>query len=239
MILILKTGSTLANICALYGDFEEWFKEKMQLENGDYQVHLAGNYDTLPSLQNYSGIVITGSPLMVTDLAVKGSELGNWLMDQQRSGIPILGVCFGHQLLCVLNGGTIGFNTSGIEIGSAKTNLSLLGQSDQLLGKFPSSFEVYKSHRQSIAKMPESAEILSISDSGIIDAVKYDTNTWGVQFHPEFDAEIAKLYILEKGDELISEGLDIQQLLDGVVSVDFGTSLMVRFKELTGISYLL
>jgi len=158
------------------------------------------------------------------------------LLDQQRSGIPILGICFGHQLLCVLNGGSIGYNPSGIEIGSAKTNLSLAGQSDQLLGTFPSSFQVYKSHRQSIAKLPESAEILAVSDSGIIDAVKYDTNTWGVQFHPEFDAEITKLYILEKGDELISEGLDVQQLLDGVVSVDFGISLMARFMELTGIS---
>ena len=232
MILILKTGSTLPNICALFGDFEDWFKEKIQLENGDYQVYIAGNYDTLPSFLDYSGIVITGSPLMVTDLEVKNSRLGNWLLDQQRSGIPILGVCFGHQLLCVLNGGSIGYNPSGIEIGSAKTNLSQAGKSDQLLGKFPPSFEVYKSHRQSIAKMPESAEILAVSDSGIIDAVKYDTNTWGVQFHPEFDADITKSYIQEKSSELIAEELDVPELLKGVVLVDFGTRLLARFKEI-------
>jgi GMP synthase (glutamine-hydrolysing) len=232
MILIVKTGSTLPNIGAIHGDFEEWFKEKMQLEKGEYQVYSSGSYDTFPSLQNYSGIVITGSPLMVTDMDVKGSKLGNWLLEQQRCGIPILGVCFGHQLLCVLNGGSIGYNLSGIEIGSAKTNLSQAGRSDQLLGEFPSSFEVYKSHRQSIARIPESAQILAVNDSGIIDAVKYDTNTWGVQFHPEFDADITKSYIQEKGIELIADGLNVEELLKAVVSVDFGSQLLVRFMEI-------
>ena len=232
MVLILKTGSALANVRFAYGDFEDWIVGKMRLSELDYQVHLAGDYETLPIDQPYSGIVITGSPLMVTDIPIKGSNLCNWLLEQQGNGIPILGICFGHQLLSILNGGSVGYNFSGTIIGSARTYLTKAGQNDKLLGKLSPDFAVYKSHRQSVSELPESAEMLATDHSGIIDAVKFNSNTWGVQFHPEFNAEITKKYIQEKQDELYAEGFNVQELLDQVVRVDYGDRILIRFKEI-------
>jgi GMP synthase (glutamine-hydrolysing) len=232
MILILKTGSALANVKDAYGDFENWIARKMQLSELEYHVHLADNYESLPPEQYYSGIVITGSPMMVTDIPIQGSNLCNWLLEQQGNGTPILGICFGHQLLSVLNGGSVGYNISGIVIGSAKTQLTKAGQIDKLLGILPPEFAVYKSHWQSVSILPESAEILAFDQSGIIDAVKFNENTWGVQFHPEFDADITKKYILEKQDELHAEGIHFQELVDKVANVDYGDIILKRFKEI-------
>lgn len=232
MILILKTGSTRANIKASQGDFENWIIEKMELEEFEYIVHYVGDYKIIPPKQNYCGIIITGSPLMVTDIELENNILCNWLFDQQKKGTLILGICFGHQLLNVINGGSVDYNFSGTIIGSKTTYLTELGKNDKLLGTLPVCFNVYKVHQQSISILPEFAEVLATDNSGIIDAVKFGKNTWGVQFHPEFNSNVTKLYIQEKQKELVDEGFDIQDLLKNVISVDYGDRILKRFKEL-------
>jgi GMP synthase (glutamine-hydrolysing) len=232
MILILKTGSTLASISERYGDFEDWFAAKMQLAQSEYHVHPAGDYNHLPPEQHYSGIIITGSPFMVTEIKIKDSKLGNWLLHRQNTGTPVLGICFGHQLLNILNGGTVYYNPSGRIIGMEKTTLTAAGQQDSLLGALPSDFLVYKSHSQCVHTLPETAEILALSNSGIIDGIKFNENTWGLQFHPEFDSDITKRYIQENADGLIGQGLDVQELLKNVVNVNHGETILKHFDDI-------
>ena len=158
MILILKTGSTLDNIKALHGDFEDWIAEKMHMHPTEYQVHPTGDYNRLPPKKDYSGIIITGSPDMVTEINLKNTRIHGWLMERQKSGTPMLGICFGHQLLNILNGGTVAFNPGGNNTGMEKTHLTHAGRKDKLLGDLPDSFEVYKVHQQSILTPPEFAK---------------------------------------------------------------------------------
>jgi GMP synthase (glutamine-hydrolysing) len=134
MILILKTGSTLDNIKASHGDFEDWIAAKMQLDPSGYRVHSTGDYNRLPPDQDYSGIIITGSQDMVTDINLSETRLHGWLLEKQQNGMPIMGICFGHQLLNVLNGGTVDYNPSGSITGMEKTHLTMAGKRDQLLG---------------------------------------------------------------------------------------------------------
>jgi len=232
MILILKTGSAPANIRAVRGDFEDWIGNKMQLNESDYDVCVAGDYQTIPPERPYSGIVVTGSPMMVAELEWENRRLCNWLLEKQQGGIPILGICFGLQLLAVLNGGTVAANLSGTEIGSARTRLTRSGRQDLLLGDLPPVFEVYKSHKQSVSSLPEACEILATNSSGLIDAVRFSARSWGVQFHPEFDGSITRLYLQEKSEELVSEGVDVQKMLKRVVEVDYGMKILRRFKEI-------
>ena len=84
MILILKTGSTRESINAVRGDYEDWFADRMELSESDYHVHYADNYEGLPPELPFSGIVITGSPLMVTELKLESSKLIHWLKEKQR-----------------------------------------------------------------------------------------------------------------------------------------------------------
>lgn len=232
MILILKAGTTYNDIRANHGDFEDWVKEKMNLKEGEYFVHPIGDYQILPPDIDYKGIVITGSHSMVTNVEPKGSKICNWLLSAQNSTIPTLGICYGHQLLSVLVDGIVEYNSTGTIIGSAKTHLTQGGQNDKLIGGLPRAFEVYKAHKQSVFKLPKSAEILATSKSGMIDAFRLNNSTWGVQFHPEFDQNITKAYIHEHSKELIDEGLDPLELSNNVENVDYGVRILKCFKQI-------
>ncbi len=232
MILIIKTGTTFPKIKANHGDFEDWFKEKMNLREGEYLVHSIGDYENIPPEFHYTGIIITGSHAMVTNIEPKGTKFCNWLLDKQRSGIPILGICYGHQLLSVLIDGIVEYNSTGTKIGSKITHLTQAGKQDKLLGDLPPVFEVYKAHKQSVFKLPKSTEILATSESGMIDAFRFENNTWGIQFHPEFDNKITEAYIHEQFNELNDEGLDALEISSNVVNVDYGVKILKRFKEI-------
>jgi GMP synthase (glutamine-hydrolysing) len=80
---------------------------------------------------------------------------------------------------------------------------------------------------------PANAEILAYNNSGIIDAIRFNQNTWGLQFHPEFNPTITKLTIQAQSDELTSEGFDVQSLLSNVAQADCGIIILKRFKKLT------
>ena len=230
MILILKTGTTYKSIRSRYGDFEDWIKEKMNLKEGEYLIHPIGDYQIIPPDYNYKGIVITGSHSMVTDIEPRDSKICNWLLNAQRSGVPMLGICYGHQLLSNLVGGIVTYNTTGTVIGSENTYLTQAGQQDKLLGELPPVFEVYKANQQSVSKLPKSAEILATNESGMIDAVRFNNSTWGVQFHPEFDKNITKAY--QQSQELVNEGLDSLELTNEVVAVDYGIRILKCFKQI-------
>lgn len=232
MILIIKAGTTYPNIRAGLGDFEDWVKEKMKLKEGEFLVHSIVAYDDIPPDHRYKGIIITGSHSMVTNIEPKNSKICNWLLSVQKSGTPILGICYGHQLLSVLANGFVEYNATGTIIGSVNTYLTQAGQQDKLLGGLPSVFEVYKAHKQSVSKLPKSIDILATSDSGMIDAFRVNDNSWGVQFHPEFDENITKSYIHQQLKELSAEGLDPLELLGSVVHVDYGARIFKRFKQI-------
>jgi len=233
LILILKTGSTFESIKRNYGDFEDWLSDKMELSEKEFLVHSTNKYQNLPPDLKYTGIVITGSPLMVTDLKLNSLWVHDWLLDKQKKEIPILGICFGHQLLTVINGGSVKNNDSGTIIGSKPTYLTNKGKEDELLGILPSTFKAFKTHNQCIQVPPSTAEILSEDNSGSIDAIRFSTNSWGLQFHPEFTSTIMNLYIENKKVNLISEGLNIDSLVSTTETLDFGKKLLKQFKEIT------
>jgi len=75
MILILKTGSTLDNIKASHGDFEDWIVRKMHIHPSEYHIHPTGDYNHLPPEKEYSGIIITGSPDMLTEINLQETRM--------------------------------------------------------------------------------------------------------------------------------------------------------------------
>lgn len=232
MILIIKTGQTFDDIRQHNGDFEDWIVTRMGLVKSEYHVHSAGNYENLPLDLEYAGIIITGSPMMVTDLNWSTSKFCKWLRQQQDDGVPMLGICFGHQLLNLINGGTVNYIESGYMIGSSTTSLTNEGKDDELLGFLPETFGVFKAHKQHIHEPPKTAVILGINNFGIIDAIRFAEKSWGVQFHPEFDPKIMKLYIQEERISLILKGFNIDQLLTNVAPDDYGESILKRFNEI-------
>lgn len=97
-------------------------------------------------------------------------------------GIPILGICYGHQLLADMAGGKVA-NTGGAEYGN--TSLEVTGDS-VLLAEFPATQSVWMSHRDQVIEAPPGFVSVGSSEGAAVAVMEdRDRALYGVQFHPE------------------------------------------------------
>ena len=230
-VLIIKTGSTVQSLTEK-GDFEDWIKAAMGLPDEYFQVVSVYEGETLPLPLDISGIVITGSPAMVTEREAWSELTADYLEKQALSQTPVLGICYGHQLLAHALGGAVGYHPKGREIGTVDINLTDAARNDLLFSTLPSSFKAHVSHSQTAIKLPDGAVILADNDFESHQAVWYGNKVWGVQFHPEFDEEIIQGYIKERSEVIRREGLDPMKLLNSTTEAQIATDLLKRFVEL-------
>ena len=117
---------------------------------------------------------------------------------------PLLGVCFGHQLIAKIFGGEVKRNPRGIEFGNVSVDLAQEGAIDSLFEGISSQFLAPESHQDIISKLPkmEKTVILARNDMSAYQALAYGKTTRSVQFHPEITPKI-----LEKiGEALVQSG---------------------------------
>ncbi len=195
-ILIASCGDTFPSIRSRYGNFDLWFLDAFEEVGARAIVWNVHRELAAPEI-DFSGILITGSPAMVTDRAKWSESLGSWLKIQEGKDIPVLGVCYGHQLLADVWGGRVDYQPDGREIGSLLVSLSEDAKHDQLFGSLPKSFYVHLTHAQSVIFPPPGAVILAKSSRVGCQAFKLGKTVWGVQFHPEFSKEVMACYLDE------------------------------------------
>ena len=229
-LIILKVGSTLPILLDRRGDFEDWILAGL---GGDFRTRSildARNGSALPDPDELSGVVIAGSHSMVTERQPWSERLAAWLPGVVERQIPVLGICYGHQLLAYALGGEVGDNPNGREFGTIEVELN--AGYDPLLGGFAPRLPVQVCHTQSVLRLPERARRLASSTRDANEAYAIGERAWGVQFHPEFDAEVVRAYIEAYQQVLRSEGQDPQALLEGTVETPCGTQILRRFANL-------
>jgi GMP synthase (glutamine-hydrolysing) len=228
-ILIIKTGSTLASLKSAKGDFEDWIIHGSALPEAAFQVVNVETGETLPAYETIAAVMITGSHAMVSERLPWSETAAHWLAGAVVRGLPTLGVCYGHQLLAHALGGEVGYNPKGLEKGTVEITLTPEGQSDPLLSSLPPTPCLHVSHAQSVLRLPHGAVRLAYSRMDNHQAFCVNGNAWGVQFHPEFDADIVRAYIQADRRELIAAGQDPQSLLATCQDTPFGSQVLQRF----------
>ncbi len=186
-LLIIKTGASGESIKKVYGDHDERIIKKTGLNREKVAVVpvYKGHRPYLPD--NVSSVIVTGSPSMVTDREPWSVETSDFIKEISHKNIPILGICYGHQLLADAFGGEVGYHKLGKESGKVDIKLSGVASMDPLLGSMPKSFKAYAFHEQTVTKLPANAKVLAGNGFEKNHAVAYRDNVWGVQFHPEFN----------------------------------------------------
>ena len=230
--LIVKTGNTVNSLLESGEDFENWFVCGSGLAEGQVEVLPVHEGARLPQPDDYQGVLVTGSPAFVTDREDWSEATGEFLVAAITARIPILAICYGHQLLAHALGGTVGFHPQGREIGTVEVQLSDEGKQDPLLGNLPQCFSAQVSHSQTVVRLPAAAILLAGNAFEPHQAFRVGTSAWGLQFHPEFSARIVQAYISERREELVREGLDPGQLMSSVRPTREAASLLKRFVQL-------
>lgn len=230
-LLLLKTGSTFDEIVTAHGDFDHLFIAAL----GDSPVTIDtvdARHEALPALDNYQGVLITGSHHMVTDHEAWSDALLPYIREMAQRNLPVLGVCYGHQLLAEALGGKSGYHPDGAEIGTVEIRLTEQGQQDPLLGQMPAQFSVHVTHSQSALRLPDNAVLLAHNNYEPHQAFRVNSNIWGVQFHPEFTAAVNRVYLDKQQDKLSALGRDVAQLRAGIHETETCNSLIRRFADL-------
>ena len=231
-LLVIKTGDAPAPIVAKRRDFETWIAAGAGLSLNDVHIVRVFRGETLPEPTSVPGVIITGSPALVTDREPWSETTAQWLQGAVRAGVPTLGICYGHQLLAHALGGDVRNNPRGREIGTTDVKLNSAARSDALFGRFAEVLHLPVCHLQTVVRLPESATLLGSTPLDPNHIVRYANNVWGVQFHPEFDSNIVRGYIDAKREDMLREGLDADALWHSATDTADGTFVLRRFAEI-------
>ena len=143
------------------------------------------------------GLILSGGPA-----SVYAEDAYRMDPDLLATGVPILGICYGHQLLADMAGGEVA-NTGGAEYGN--TGLEVIADSALLAG-LPRSQQVWMSHKDQVIGVPPGFTSVAETAGATVAAMEdRDRSLYGVQFHPEVahtprGAEILKRFLYEVCD---------------------------------------
>jgi GMP synthase - Glutamine amidotransferase domain len=231
-LLIVKTGTTYAAIAKKHGDFEDFIINQIGISPRNVVKWSVYQHEAPPNLDDVSAVIITGSHSMVTEEFGWSVFLSEWLRNLAHKSVPILGICYGHQLIVHAFGGSVNYHPHGQEMGTVTINLTEEGRKDPLLKNLPSEFLGHVMHAQTVVKLPPEARVLAENEFERHHAFVLHDRIWGVQFHPEFTADITYEYIEEQRENLLRDGYDINLLLKSVQEHSFGKLLLNQFVEL-------
>jgi GMP synthase (glutamine-hydrolysing) len=140
-------------------------------------------------LKGRRGLIISGGPSSVYEPGSPSVDRGIFDLD-----VPVLGICYGHQLMAHLLGGLVERGEKG------EYGLAILEhrEQDALLAGLPERHQVWMSHRDTVAVMPPGFRLLASTATCRVAAMGDPARRfYGVQFHPEVVHTLFGRQILE------------------------------------------
>ncbi len=236
-LLVLFTGSAVETVKELHGDFDAHFRVAIgDAWTGPWATadarEISGKTEAkLPGYGELAGVIVTGSSSSVTDRVETPwmLQLEEWLRGAVTERLPLLGVCFGHQILASALGGEVRKNPRGRHIGSLVVRRDPDAQHDPLLDGLPDEFHANVSHRDHVAIAPPGIRRLITADHDDLHAFAAGPSARAVQFHPEFHDRIVRGYIGARREILQTEGLDPDALDRSVVDAPHARQILRNF----------
>lgn len=165
--------------------------------------------------QKIAGIILSGGPASVYDHGAPIIQKAIFSL-----GIPLLGICYGLQLMVHLLGGKV---VSGKkEYGPARLHVALKRSKRKILDGLPRLFTVWMSHGDEVTKLPEGFTTLGSTEHVPFAFVKdSERNLYGVQFHPEvehteYGAQILKNFVSLCNLSMQTPSIDILAIEDKI-----------------------
>jgi GMP synthase (glutamine-hydrolysing) len=233
VLLVLRTGDAIPEVAAHRGEFLHWIQRGVgDAWDGAWTEHDARTNAHFPAFDAVErlGILVTGSSSSVTERAPWMLHTEAYLREAVARNIPVFGICFGHQLLAQALGGNVAKNPRGREIGTVKLELHASAKDDLLFQGLPEGFVVNATHVDTVERLPPGATVLSHTALEPHAAYRIAGKpAWGVQFHPEIDAEVMRGYIHARRAILAGENIPWDEVRAAVTDAPQATLLMRNF----------
>jgi GMP synthase (glutamine-hydrolysing) len=226
-ILLYKTGETAPELVRDIGDYELWFARVMG-DGVELELHLAFNEPRHHNLRSYDGMVITGSPRSLVAPEPWMDDAAATVREAGDAGVPVLGVCFGHQLVGYAYGGQVRRNPNGWEVGTVEVELTDEGKRDALFAGLRPRLCVNQSHQDEVADLGR-ARRLATGTRTSNQAIAVGDHVRGVQFHPEMDGVVVRRLIEHRRLVLSGDGETVDEMLARTVDTPDAEAVLRNF----------
>ncbi len=164
----------------------------------------------LDNLEQYSGIISMGAHAGVLEEDKHAwmsheRKIMKWALDTET---PLLGLCFGSQLLASAAGGRI-FKAETGEFAWTKVDMLPEAANDPVIGTLGETVDAFQFHYDNI-ELPKNAVLLGESN-GTIEAFRVGSSAWATQFHPEVGLSQQLAWLSTYRGAFIREGIDINE----------------------------
>jgi GMP synthase-like glutamine amidotransferase len=185
---IVETGRPPEELVAKYGDYSTMIRRWLDLDLVEYS--------TIPVLDG----ALPGDPADAVSWIFTGSRFGVYedhpwippleafIRECHDRSIPIIGICFGHQLIAQAMGGKVRKSDKGWGLGVHE--YPVLRRLEEI-GPLPSSFSIEAFHQDQVEVAPQSAHVVASSGFCPNALLYYPDFALTIQGHPEFSAEYA------------------------------------------------
>ena len=191
-VVVIINGPGLKEVRDKYGHSYDWVRNACNVS--DVSFSQSNSYKgQFPNLDDGDGWIITGSAKSAyadIDWIIELEILIKRAYEVQK---PILGICFGHQLIAQALGGIVEKNNKGWELGSSTININDRGLISPIFKNILSDDFFYMSHEDVVSKLPPGAIELASNNKGN-QSYSIGNFIYGVQFHPEFPYDVAQKY---------------------------------------------
>ncbi len=157
------------------------------------------------------GVILSGGPRSVSDPDAPDVDF-----DYLKSlGVPVLGVCYGMQLLNVKHGGTVEPGTTR-EYGPASLHPE---KSSKLFNGLSDSSQIWMSHSDTCTQLPDGSNVIGRNEDNVPVAIQFSDNFFGIQFHPEVTHSHEGKLVLENFLSLVDDepGFKIEAFRDHLI----------------------
>ena len=192
---ILKAGRATRATRERIGDFDAMFLSLLSEPDQHWDVFDVEHGRFPPSLGDYAGVVLTGGPASATDDVPWVKELLNTVRACRDGAIPLLGICFGLQVVAQALGGQVAPNPEGWEIGLVELEPIAAGappspltgaNTAPLTGK-AAPLRILEVHQDIASRLPPGAVPLARSARTPFEAFTLGERILCLQGHPEMD----------------------------------------------------
>ncbi|HDR28280.1 type 1 glutamine amidotransferase [Rhodovulum sp.] len=172
---ILQTGHAPESLRAAYGDYPDMFTHLLAGHGFDFVTHDVEAMDFPASPLDAGGWLITGSRHGVYEDHPFIPPLEGFICAAMEASVPVVGICFGHQIIARALGGQVEKFADGWAVGP--TDYRIEGR----------TYRLNAWHQDQVLRPPEGARTVGCNDFCAHAALIYDDRAFSVQSHPEFD----------------------------------------------------